>query len=213
MDKKKLGLDSISEEMVRMKRSDIVAASIKRMIADHNLEPGDRLPPEKELIELFHSSRGTIRESLKSLEVQGMIEISAGRNGGAKVCTIPHHRAVQLLGNFLHFQNLSTQQVYSIRIELEPMMAESTVGLISGDDFRAMEAQIEISRRLMDDESEAQRVKCRIAELEFHEILARSCPNPFLAFICRFINSVLVNFVSTKKAITPNLRRDFRSPI
>lgn len=209
MDKNSFGLDSISEQMIHMKRSDIVAANIKRMIADRNLDPGDRLPPEKDLIKLFSSSRGTIRESLKSLEVQGMIEVLPGRNGGARICMIPHERAVQLLGNFLHFKNLTADQVYAVRKELEPLLAESTVGRISHEDFLDMEEQIRISQRHLNDESVADRLKCRHAELEYHEILARSCPNPLLTFICRFINSILLNFISNKTVIGPDLRRDF----
>jgi DNA-binding FadR family transcriptional regulator len=53
----------------KIKRSDIIIDAIKRMIVEDQLRPGDRLPSEKELIEQFDSSRGTIRETLKSLEI------------------------------------------------------------------------------------------------------------------------------------------------
>ena len=60
----------------QLKRSDLVAEEIKRLITEKNLSPGDRLPRESELQIQFDVSKGTIREALKSLEVQGLVKVS-----------------------------------------------------------------------------------------------------------------------------------------
>jgi DNA-binding FadR family transcriptional regulator len=39
------------------------------------------------------------------------------------------------------------------------------------------------------------RPAARRAELAFHDILCDSCPNPLLAFMCRFINGLLRDLV------------------
>ena len=62
-----------------------LAEALKDWIAENALQPGDRLPQEKELIERFKASRGTVREALKLLEAQDLISIRTGPRGGAYV--------------------------------------------------------------------------------------------------------------------------------
>ena len=49
------------------------------------LERGSKLPSEQELMHTFNVSRQTLREALRVLEVQGLLEIRAGSGGGAFV--------------------------------------------------------------------------------------------------------------------------------
>ncbi len=69
-------------EPVRIKRTDEIVNAIKETIMADNLIPGDRLPQEKELIERYSASKSTVREALKSLEVQGLIKTKTGPGGG-----------------------------------------------------------------------------------------------------------------------------------
>ena len=71
MDKSALpSLDPPRRASIKRKRSDAVADLIRGHIFQAGLQPNDRLPQESELIEMFGCSRSTIREALKSLEVQ-----------------------------------------------------------------------------------------------------------------------------------------------
>ena len=56
---------------------------ILELVRTGNLRPGDRLPPERELIEIFGIGRPGLRESLRSLATLGVIEIRHG--GGAYI--------------------------------------------------------------------------------------------------------------------------------
>ncbi len=67
----------------KRKRTDEIVDAIKRMIVEHGLGPGDRLPQERDLITQFSASKGTVREALKALEVQGLISVRTGPGGGA----------------------------------------------------------------------------------------------------------------------------------
>jgi GntR family transcriptional repressor for pyruvate dehydrogenase complex len=58
-----------------------VADQLRSLILGGDLSPGDRLPPESELIELFGVSRGTVREALRALASQGLITTSRGATG------------------------------------------------------------------------------------------------------------------------------------
>jgi GntR family transcriptional repressor for pyruvate dehydrogenase complex len=85
------------------KRGDLVVEEIKRWIAERRLELGDKLPKEDELQALFGISKGTAREALKSLEVQGLITVTTGPSGGATIGEVPLERAFQLVQNYLFF--------------------------------------------------------------------------------------------------------------
>jgi GntR family transcriptional regulator len=58
---------------------------IERAIADGELAPGDRLPPERALAADYGVSRMTVRQALQSLESRGLVRRAIGRNGGSFV--------------------------------------------------------------------------------------------------------------------------------
>jgi len=74
----------------KMKRSDQIVEAVKRWVVVKDIQPGDRLPNEKALMELFECSKGTVREALKSLEVQGLIRLKTGPGGGAILAQVPY---------------------------------------------------------------------------------------------------------------------------
>lgn len=173
----------------RRNRPDELVAEIKYWIVTGGLRPGDRLPQESKLIELLQSSRGTVREALKVLESQGIIEIIRGANGGARVSNVSYEKTSQALRNFLYFQTPTWSQVYKIREKLEPRMAEEVVGVLTDEDIRALRETVEVCKLGIRGDVEPR--AHRIAELEFHDILARTCTDPMLRFMCRFINDLL----------------------
>ena len=183
----------------RQKLSDLVVEHVKRWIVTERKQPGDRLPNEKELIELFGYSKGTIREALKALEVRGMISIRTGPGGGAYLQQVTSDHASEPLRNFLHFHHLDGHHVYQLRKLLEPELAASVVGHISPDQMRRLEEILHCCAQesMTEDELRNQRV----AELEFHNILAESCTNPVLAFMCRFLNDLIRDLVVYKNTL------------
>ena len=57
-----------------------VALQIQAVIAEGNLHPGDKLPSERELSEIFGVSRSCIREATKSLSSTGLLRVIHGTN-------------------------------------------------------------------------------------------------------------------------------------
>lgn len=56
-----------------------IADDLRRKISSGELSPGDEVPSEGELAELWHSSRGPIRNALGALRNEGLIETRRGR--------------------------------------------------------------------------------------------------------------------------------------
>jgi GntR family transcriptional regulator, transcriptional repressor for pyruvate dehydrogenase complex len=62
-----------------------VADQIRQAIFNGLLNPGHKLPPEREMAEHFQTSRVTLKEALRALEKEGLIMIRRGGGGGAFV--------------------------------------------------------------------------------------------------------------------------------
>ena len=58
--------------------SDRVAQDILTTIVAQRLQPGDALPPERELGEQFGVSRTVVREAVRALEARGLVEVRVG---------------------------------------------------------------------------------------------------------------------------------------
>lgn len=171
------------------KRSDVVADRLKDWIVETALEPGDRLPQEKQLIDQFGVSKGTVREALKALEVQGLITVSTGPKGGARIAKVPLETAARLLDNYFFFEDLSVDDLYRLRLMVEPELAAMVAPLITDDDLVALENVVAFCDCAPVDPA-VERDQ-RLADLDFHDILAERCPNPLIRFTCRFINSLI----------------------
>ena len=51
-----------------------IVSQILKMVESEDLKPGDKMPPERKLCELFNVGRGTVREAIKVLETMNIIE-------------------------------------------------------------------------------------------------------------------------------------------
>lgn len=66
-----------------------IAESLRKRIETRELEPGDKLPPERMLVEQFGVARMTVRHALDVLQLEGIIERKRGRSGGTFVRALP----------------------------------------------------------------------------------------------------------------------------
>jgi len=192
----------------RQKLSDVIVESVKRSIVTDALKPGDRLPTERELMESFQCSKGSAREALKALEVEGLVSTRTGPSGGAYLNQAGTEPASRALRNYLHFQHLDGEQVYQLRKVIEVELAVSVLGRLSEDDYIALQANVDFCSAPED--SEAGQREQRLAELEFHNLLARACPNPLLSFMAQFLNDLLRDLVVLKKPTSPSASNSTR---
>lgn len=179
-------------KMRRIKLSDQVAEELRRWIARENLGPRDRLPPEKVLMQHFGCSKSTIREALKALEVEGLLVMQSGANGGPEIQATSTDTVIQQMRQYFHFQQLDFKDVYELREKLEVMLAENVTGRLTEDHFRRLEANIEVCTHALHDDDHK---TGRTVEVEFHDILAEACNNPILDLMCRFLNVMVRDLV------------------
>lgn len=75
MSELKVAMKPVHKKSLYLKISD----SIYSYIQMNNLQPGDKLPSERDMSEMLQTSRNSVREGLRILEDRGLIEVKTGR--------------------------------------------------------------------------------------------------------------------------------------
>ncbi|MBI5578513.1 MAG: FadR family transcriptional regulator [Deltaproteobacteria bacterium] len=172
------------------KISETIIQQIRKAIFEGLLEPGDKLPSERELVNTFGVSKATMREALRSLEVLGFLEIRQGVSGGAFVTAIGMAKARELFVNILHFKNLSLKHLTEVRFVLEAHTAAKAAEAIKPADLKRLKTLIEQART---DLARNDPSRLRFNELEFHRIIGSACGNPLLGFFVDLVHNLLAD--------------------
>ncbi|EMT45419.1 FadR/GntR family transcriptional regulator [Anoxybacillus flavithermus] len=90
---------------------------IHRMIEEAGLQPGDRLPSERELAERLQVGRSSVREALRALELLGLIETRRGE--GTFMKPFGEHQLIQLLGSFILQGNREKRDLVETKLLIE----------------------------------------------------------------------------------------------
>jgi GntR family transcriptional regulator, transcriptional repressor for pyruvate dehydrogenase complex len=114
------------------RQPDAITDIFKDYIRTEGLFPGSRLLRERELIDRFKASKGTVREALKALETQGLIFTRSGPGGGAFVAQPSAQHAMEFLSSHFFFNTPSLSDIYAIRKAREPEVAAQLAGLVTG---------------------------------------------------------------------------------
>src|SRR5262249_32772284 len=71
----------------RTKAATVLAKNIVREIRRRELAPGAKLLSEQKMVERYGVARGSLREALRFLELQGVVRIKSGPGGGPVIET------------------------------------------------------------------------------------------------------------------------------
>lgn len=158
--------------------ADAVSEQLSAVILGSDLEPGDRLPGERDLARRLQVSRIVIREALGRLEERGMIEIRPGV--GTFVAPTRERSVTEPLGLYIRRSGVGIDHLFDLRHALEPAMVATAARYRTDDDLVALEATqartVEILGDLgvRDGAVEAY----AWADVAFHQQLAQASGNP-----------------------------------
>lgn len=161
--------------MNRMKRlSDSIADDILSMITiEKRFSPGDKLPNEMELSEKLNISRTTLREAIRILVTNGILEIKRGRGTFVK-------KGIDVSNTMQSFNDLSNARInakdlYEMRLIFEPEAAYyATIRASDAELKRILDygKQIEEKINLGHDRTDV--------EQKFHKAIAKATHNEFM---------------------------------
>ena len=73
-----MAYSSIKKSVKAPKLSDVILARLEDMILEGSVQPGEKLPPERELAQQFDVSRPSLREAIQKLEAKGLVHRRQG---------------------------------------------------------------------------------------------------------------------------------------
>ena len=169
--------------------SEVIVDQIRLLIRRGQLVAGSRLPSERDLCTKFGVSRVTVREALRVLEANGLIEIKVGAHGGAFVTAPTSERVGMGITDLLVLSRLSAAEVTQARqlidLGVVPIVCESATAADIDDLFAlcaAAEAACDHGEYTME------------MSAEFHVRLARATHNGAIIMLVQsFRESVLMS--------------------
>lgn len=164
--------------------SESVVNSLLTHILGGTMRPGDRLPPERKLVEILGVGRSAVREAMSALEVLGVVETRAGSG------TYLRSSSSELLPRTLSWGMLmnrqSTQELAVVREALERAAAEVAARVADSEDVQRLMQSVEEQAQAQTDV-----VRYVEADIAFHQHLAAAARNPILQDLLSTSRSLL----------------------
>lgn len=151
-----------------------IEEQIMELIVSGELKKGDKLPSERELVELLQASRSSVREALRSLATLGYLEIRSGE--GVYVKKADLEDVARARGMLLTLDSDSLRQVYEVRRILEVGSVELAVQRATDADIARMSHIVDDMRRSYNDVFNGDEF-----DIAFHEAIVEAAHNPALS--------------------------------
>ena len=154
------------------------------LIRQGKLEHGAKLPSERDLAEQLKVGRSSVREAIRSMELQGLVVTKPG--SGTFINTQNLDAVATLMGSTLGSEAEVLQEIFEMRHVLEPQIAALAAQRATPDDIDRLNAILtEQQRQILKGETGVD------ADTEFHFALAGSAHNNALVKVVSAVEDVL----------------------
>jgi DNA-binding FadR family transcriptional regulator len=146
-----------------------VSVAIEKAILDGALPPGAALPTEQELSERFGVHRSTVREALRQVEQEGLLQRREGRR--LFVCLPGVHELAPRATRLLLLHQATFQELWDVALALEPLSARLAARQRTDDDLAQLQANLAASA------AEKRWDRLVALDMEFHALIGRASHN------------------------------------
>ncbi len=159
-----------------------VMERIAALIDAGELRQGAKLPPERTMAELFRVSRSAVREAIRALSEQGLLESRHG--DGTYVVAQFESGAAAALGKVMAGRRQELEHVLQFRLVLEPEIAALAAQGATTADLEALAA-------CLDAQTAGSPARAAEADMGFHAALARATGNPLFSELVAVVHGRL----------------------
>ncbi|WP_078394297.1 FadR/GntR family transcriptional regulator [Shouchella patagoniensis] len=161
-------LDFTENQVTRKTLAQQVEEKIIDLLIQNKLKPGDKLPPEMELVTLLGVSRPVMREAISSLESLGIVKRKTrdGTYFTEQISSKPFSAMLSLM-------NDNIEAIIEARMTLELGLVTFAAEKITEEDLQRLLKTIEGIENSVDNEYGEH-------DIMFHRIIAKSVDNPVL---------------------------------
>lgn len=186
-----------------------IVDQVEDALARGELTPGQRLPSERELVTQFGASRSTVREALRVLESNGVVQSRPGDPNGPVVLPFTSGGLAKQLTRLARVDGLSLAELISSRMILDSSANRLAARLRTAEQLAEMEAAIETMRGAIEEGYEA----FSEADFAFHDAVARASRNTLIQVCNQVVRDVTLGLISDKIAHARNRKAKMRESV
>ncbi|MBN1104395.1 MAG: FadR family transcriptional regulator [Deltaproteobacteria bacterium] len=163
--------------------ANLVGEQLRESIFDGRYKPGEKMPTEQQLTEMFGVSRVIVREAVRNLELAGLVEIRRGPKGGAFVVPMRHEAVSQMIKDLLRLGKARVADIMEVRLEMEPIVAALASLRRTDEDMEELSRAVKGMPEAPGDEYVAWNV-------DFHRLLATCSHNPIYEILINILMDI-----------------------
>jgi DNA-binding FadR family transcriptional regulator len=167
-----------------------VSDQIRASIAEGRYKPGERLPSEREMAEIFGVSRQGVREAMRGLEMSGLVESRPGVTGGAFILDGDPEVVTRAMNDLASLGALTSESLFEARVLLTEDVIRLVVDRASEDDLARLDADIEafeVQQRGDADFTPGRSVRIT----NFYHLLSLATHNEVLVMLMRSLTEIV----------------------
>jgi len=172
------------EESHETHRTTQVVDHIRAMIENGSLQPGDKIPPEREFAKKLGISRASLRTGIGYLAAMGVMKVKHGV--GTFVADGPPEFGKASLGLMGALHGFQTWQMFEARIILESNIAALAAERSKEEHHAALAEEVAEMFAVMENPTEY-----LIHDVLFHRIISQASGNPIMAAVIETLTSAL----------------------
>ncbi|HEU5013332.1 MAG TPA: FCD domain-containing protein [Roseiflexaceae bacterium] len=176
---------------------------ISGVIKARLLNPGDRLPPERELAARLGVSRSTLRVALQNLVEAGWLEVRRGRHGGSFVARWPDLPGPRRVPEILTRHSSDLPALLDYRRAIESAASGFAAERALPVEIMELEALAKATQY-----HEADHERTRAADTRFHIGVARAAHSPLLMHALMQISEVMSEVIDTMIYHSPDVLKN-----
>jgi len=165
-----------------------VVDQIQEAILDGSIKSGEMLPAERELKEMFQTSRGTLREALRVLEQKGLIEIKLGVGGGAMIKTANTEQIGESLDILIRSQRVSLSHLCEFREGVEGDVVALAARRAKAEDIEKLKVLLTDAKKHAE-KGAPHRDAFLEADKKLHLALAQISGNPIYISVLKMVHN------------------------
>ena len=178
------------ENLRPQKLSHMVADRLRNQIVSGQLAVGSSLPPESELLNIFEVSRPTLREALRILETEALINIGRGVRTGAVVLGANVDKVAEYASVLMASEGVTMLDLHEARTFFEPAIIRALSRLPANVAKQAIEEVQKVLKEIDAKLASKDYVAVVAGTQEFHRALARLSGNRTIAIFVEILHSI-----------------------
>lgn len=185
-----------------------IADQLRDLIYTKKLKPGDKLPAERDLAEMFNAGRTAVRESLRVLEHSGLITVKLGSEGGSFVKEVDSSAVSKSFIDVIRRREVTVENFIEVRIGVEKLAIGSAMVRITPEELVLLEKCMGDAEALLEEAVQRDGLPDLNSWVatngEFHVILARATRNPLFEMIVESFLTVMGTFLEDPPIVPEN---------